>query len=146
MKLQFGSMFAEISRGKPFWSVLAPKWSYKSTRFALSDYEAGESSVSFLPPRCPHTAPQCGPAEIHGCFILEVLRGFSRNSVVNPAISSRFVTVYRKIKCFTKPCSATGAKTDAIRRCKTAVRNENRPGGRKSCCVGFQITFGERKW
>lgn len=31
--------------------------------------------MSFLSPRCPHTAPQCGPAEIHGCFILGVLRG-----------------------------------------------------------------------
>ena len=31
--------------------------------------------MSFLSPRCPHTGPQCGPAEIHGCFILGVLRG-----------------------------------------------------------------------
>ena len=47
------------------------------TKFALSDNEAGESSVSFSSPRCPHTGPQCGPAEIHGCFILGILRCFT---------------------------------------------------------------------
>lgn len=81
---------------------MAPKRSYKSTRFALFDYEAGESSVSFWSPRCPHTGPQCGPAEIHGCFISGVLREISGKNVVIPALFSGFVAVCRQIKCFTK--------------------------------------------
>ena len=69
-------IFSKFRKGARQTSVRRLVGALLTSRFPLSDCEAGESSVSFSSQRCPHTGPQCGPAEIHGCFILGVLRGF----------------------------------------------------------------------
>ena len=85
--------------------------------------------MSFLSPRCPHTGPQCGPAEIHGCFIFGSFAGISGNSVVNPVFFSGFVAVYRKIKCFTKQRHCNKSQN----RCNSVMQNccqERKPSRR----------------